>query len=72
MDPRDEAAQEYDAIAIELDRAAEHARVAANHFRDRNIPSSGAHTVALLGHLENAKELLAIRAKFAARFAKLP
>ncbi len=72
MDPRDEAAKDYDAIASELDRAAEHARVAANHLRDRNIPSSGAHAVALMGHLEVVKELLATRTKCAARFAKLP
>ncbi len=71
MDPRDEAADDYDAIASELERAAAHARVSAQHFRDRNIPSAGAHTVALLGHLEVAKELLATRAKIAAKVATL-
>lgn len=71
MDPRDEAAQDYDVIASELDRAAEHARVAAQHMRDRSVPSSAAHTLALMGHLETAKELLATRTKFAASVAKL-
>ncbi len=72
MDPRDEAAQDFNRIAPELERAAEHARTAANHFRERDIPSSGAHTVALFGHLEHAKELLANHTKIAAHFACVP
>ena len=71
-DPRDEAAQDFDVIASEFDRAAHHARVAAQHYRDRDIPRAGAHTTALYGHMENANSLLRKRVKIAAAFALNP
>ncbi len=70
MDPREEAATDYETVRKELERAAEHAGRTAVHFRDRNIPSASAHAVALIGHLERVKELLAERAKVAAEFAQ--
>jgi|GEM_PF-3659355 len=72
MDPRDAAAQDFERIAEQLDRAAAHARVTAKHFQNKDIPSAGAHTVALFGHLETAKALLAERTKIAAKHANLP
>lgn len=68
-DPREEAAAEFDEIAGQLDRAAEHARVAAQHYRNRDIAPAGAHTTALYGHLENAQSLLRKRVRVAASFA---
>lgn len=68
-DPRDEAATEFEEIADQLDRAAEHARVAAKHYRNREIAPAGAHTTALYGHLENANSLLRKRVRVAASFA---
>lgn len=72
MDPRDLAAEDFERVAFELEKAAAHARVAARHFRARDVPSSGAHTVALLGHLEHVREILAVRTKAAAAFALPP
>lgn len=70
MDPRDKAATDYDIIALDLEQAAKHASTAAQHLRDRNIPSSAAHTLALMGHIENVRELLTDRLKFAASVAQ--
>lgn len=70
MDPRDKAAADFENVAIELEQAAKHARTAAQHLRDRNVPSSAAHTFALMGHIEVVRELLAERAKFAASVAQ--
>ncbi len=70
MDPRDKAAVDYENVAIELEQATKHARAAAQHLRDRNVPSSAAHTFALIGHIEIVRETLAERAKFAASVAK--
>lgn len=33
MDPRDQAAEDYDMIAADLERAAAHAPIAATHMR---------------------------------------
>ena len=72
MDPRDKAASDYDydTIACDLDLAAKHARTAAQHLKNRNIPSSAAHTLAPIGHIEIVRELLNDRAKFAASMAQ--
>ena len=70
MDARDKAAADYDIIAMELEQAAKHARTAGQHLRDRNVPSSAAHTFALMGHIEVGREVLAERAKFAASVAQ--
>ncbi len=50
-DPRDEAAETLDALAEELERAAAHCRVAAQHYRDRLIPRAAAHAWAAHGHI---------------------
>ncbi len=53
-DPRDEAAERLEAIAAELERAAQHCRVAAQHYRDRMIPRAAAHAWAAHGHLHHS------------------
>lgn len=71
-DPRDEAAEDFESIALELDKAAAHSRTVAQHFRDKKIPAAGAHTVALIGHLAIVKDLLKSRAIVSAKFADVP
>jgi hypothetical protein len=59
MSERTEAsARLYDQVAAELDRAAEHARVAAQHFRDENVPRAAAHAWATYGHMRTARDRL--------------
>ncbi len=53
-DSRDEAAEKLDAIATELERAAAHCRVAAQHYRDRLIPRAAAHAWAAHGHVHHS------------------
>ena len=48
----------YDEVASELERALEHCRVAARHFRDELVPRGAAHAWAARGHLLNAEALL--------------
>jgi hypothetical protein len=57
-DPRAEAAGLYDQAAVELEVAAQHARVAARHLREGEVPRSGAHAWAAHGHDLTAQELL--------------
>jgi hypothetical protein len=57
------AARLYDEIATELDAAAAHARVAAQHFRNAEIPRAAAHAWATHGHVLRADELLAAQAR---------
>ena len=71
-DARDKAAEDFELIAVELDKAAAHSRTAAQHFRDKKIPSAGAHTVALMGHLAIANDLLKSRAIVSAELADVP
>ena len=52
------AAQLYDTAADELEKAAAHARVAAQHFREREIPRGGAHAWATRGHMLAAQQAL--------------
>ena len=51
QDRLEAAAQLFDAAADELDKAAAHARVAAQHLRDGEIPRAGAHAWATRGHM---------------------
>ena len=46
-----------------LDEAAAHCRVAAQHFRDREVPRAGAHAWAAVGRLADAAELLSRQAR---------
>ena len=48
-------AELFEEVAQQLDLAAAHARTAARHFRDRNIPRGCAHAYAAQGHLHVAQ-----------------
>jgi hypothetical protein len=52
------AAQLYEAAAGELDLAAAHARRAAEHFRNGEVPRGTAHAWATRGHLLAAEQPL--------------
>jgi hypothetical protein len=51
----EEAAALYVAAALEFERAAEHCRTAAGHFRDGDVPRAAAHAWAVRGHLLEAQ-----------------
>jgi hypothetical protein len=53
-DPRDEAAALLERASEELRQADAHLRVAADHFRNREIPRACAHQWAARGHLLKA------------------
>lgn len=53
-----EAAGAYQRLAEVLDRAAAHARVAAQHFLDGETPRGPAHGLAVAGHVSKARRLL--------------
>ena len=63
----DAAAELYDEIAAELDRAAAHARTTAQHFRDGDVPRASAHAWALQGHLREAQAKLDAQSREHAR-----
>jgi hypothetical protein len=48
------SARLYEDAADELERGAAHCRVAAEHFRNREIPRAAAHAWAARGHLLEA------------------
>jgi len=66
----DEVATLYDRVAAELERAAAHAAVAAQHFRDENVPRGSAHAWALHGHLLEARAQLDEQAREHARLSE--
>jgi len=51
-------ATDLEAVASELERAMNHARTAAGHFRDGVVPRGCAHILSVEGHLLNARGLL--------------
>lgn len=53
-DPRDDLAEQFESVAKELERAAEHCRVAAQHYRERNVPRAAAHAWAAFGHVHHS------------------
>jgi hypothetical protein len=53
-----QAAQLYAAAATELDSAAAHARSAAEHFRNGDVPRGAAHAWAVRGHVLAAERSL--------------
>jgi hypothetical protein len=59
----------YDEVAADLDRAAAHARVAAQHFRDGVVPRGAAHAWAVRGHLLEAQARLDAQAREHARLS---
>jgi len=68
----DEAAQLYDAAARELDRAAGHCRVSADHFRSGEVPRGAAHAWAAFGHVREALDRLELQARDHSKRALLP
>jgi hypothetical protein len=54
---REDQAERLDRIVAEAQRLADHARVAAGHFRAQDIPRAAAHSLALAGHLANIRAL---------------
>ena len=63
----DAAAQLYDEVATELDRAAAHARTAARHLRDENVPRGAAHAWSIQGHVRGVQAKLDEQARDHAR-----
>ena len=65
------AASLYDEAAAELERGAAHARVAAEHFRNGEVPRGTAHAWAAFGHVREALDRLEAQARFHATQARL-
>jgi len=66
-DGLDKVAELYDEVAAELDQAVAHARTAAGHFRDEDVPRGAAHAWAARGHLLEAQDRLDAQAREHAR-----
>jgi hypothetical protein len=62
-----DAAELYDEIASELNRGGAHARTAAQHFGDGEVPCASARAWALQGHLREAQEKLDAQSREHAR-----
>lgn len=58
-DPLEEVALKCEQAAQELSLAAQHMQTTADHFRNREVPRAGAHSLATHGHMERARALLA-------------
>ena len=70
---RDQQAKRFDDIAREAEALAAHARTAAQHFRNGEIPRAGAHAFAAEGHCAQLRDFLEQAAKeHAARSRPLP
>jgi hypothetical protein len=68
----EQAAGWCEEAAVELDRAAAHCRVAADHFRNRLIPRAAAHLWAAFGHVEIAGERMRDQARTHSLKSRLP
>ena len=66
------AAQLFDQAAGELERAAGHCRVAAEHFQAGEVPRGAAHAWAAYGHAHEAAERLEQQARTHAAKSRLP
>ena len=66
------AARLYDDAADELELAARHARVAAGHFRNGEVPRGAAHAWAVRGHVLNAQDHLDAQARTHAERSSVP
>ena len=62
-------AELYDEVASELERAAAHATVAAQHFRDENVARGSAHAWAVRGHMLAAQARMDEQAREHARLS---
>jgi hypothetical protein len=67
----DAAARLYEEAAHELDRAAGHCRVSADHFRGGEVPRGAAHAWAAFGHVQEALDRLEQQARFHSTQARL-
>ncbi len=54
----EQSATQYDAIAKELELAADHFKSAAKHFRNQEIPRGSAHALAGWGHINKSEKFL--------------
>lgn len=52
----EEQALRCEAVASELDKAAQHMRTMAGHFRAQEVPRAAAHALAAQGHMDKAKQ----------------
>jgi hypothetical protein len=57
-DARAEVIRGYEASADQLEMAARHLRVAANHYRNGDVPRGCAHGFAAIGHPLNGQKLI--------------
>jgi hypothetical protein len=55
---REAQAKRLDQVAAELEKAAGHAKIAAGHFRNAEVPRGCAHTFATEGHIIAANDLI--------------
>ncbi len=65
-------AQDFEEAAHELELAAQHLRVGAAHFVQREVPRGCAHAFAAQGHIAAATELVTSAARFHAARAAHP
>ena len=63
-------ARHFERIAAELERAREHARTAAAHFRRGEVPPGCAHALAMEGHLLQVRDDYAAAARLHATKAE--
>ena len=68
----DAAAQLYEDAARELDRAAGHCRVSAEHFRGGEVPRGAAHAWAAFGQVQEALDRLESQARAHSMHSRLP
>jgi hypothetical protein len=68
----DAVAKLCEEAAHELDRAAGHCRVSAEHFRGGEVPRGAAHAWAAFGHAREALDRLEEQARVHATHSRLP
>jgi hypothetical protein len=68
----DATAALYEEAAAELERAAGHCRVSAEHFRNGEVPRGAAHAWAAFGHARESLERLERQAREHAGRSSLP
>jgi len=71
-DALEATARLYDEAATELEHALGHCRVAAEHFRNHEVPRGAAHAWAARGHMLNAQVRLDEHAREHAARSTLP
>ncbi|RXJ72720.1 hypothetical protein CS022_13880 [Veronia nyctiphanis] len=71
MGKREEMANEFAQIAEELEKAAAHCRVMAEHFGEHNVPRACAHIFASQGHIVKAQKRIESAAEIHSDFAQL-